>query len=77
MTEEPTEAIQNQQATFYWYMYNGDPGRHGNQGLFGMRGLMAMGIFLDNSVMYQRALRYVEGLPHLAQDLLIQPGPVW
>jgi len=74
-TKEPTAAIDAGDATFYWYMYNGDYGRHGNQGLFGMRGIMAMGIFLDNEIMYERALRYLRGQPHHPDDLPYPSGP--
>ncbi len=74
-TVEPTAAINNNQATFYWYMYNGDSGRHGNQGIFGMRGILAMGIFLDNKIMYDRAIRYLKGQPHRADDLPYPSGP--
>ncbi|MEJ6979706.1 fibronectin type III domain-containing protein [Pedobacter sp. P351] len=74
-TTVPSAAIASKDATFYWYMYNGDSGRHGNQGLFAMRSLMAMGIFLDNKVMYDRALRYLQGLPHRADDLPYPSGP--
>jgi hypothetical protein len=74
-TVEPTAAINAEDATFYWYMYNGDPGRHGNQGHFAMRGIMAMGIFLDNEVMYDRALRYMMGMPHRTDDLPYPSGP--
>ncbi len=56
-------------------MYNGDAGRHGNQGLFAMRGLMAMGIFMDNDIIYDRAVRYLTGLPHRADDLPYPSGP--
>ena len=61
--------------SFYWSMYNGDYGRHGNQGLFGMRGVMAMGIFLDNELMYDRALRYLKGEKHRTDDLPYPSGP--
>ena len=61
--------------TFYWMSYQGDPGRHGNQGLSGWRTVMAMGIFLDNEIMYERALRYIQGLPHRSDDLAYPPGP--
>lgn len=61
--------------TFYWMSYQGDPGRHGNQGLSGWRTVMAMGVFLDNETMYQRALRYIKGLPHLSNDLPYPSGP--
>ncbi|WP_243348116.1 DUF4979 domain-containing protein [Parabacteroides sp. FAFU027] len=73
--EVPTQAIKNGDVTFYWYMYNGDAVRHGNQGLFGYRGVMAMGIFLDNEIMYDRALRALKGLPHRPDDLPYPAGP--
>ncbi|WP_304198703.1 carbohydrate-binding protein [Flavobacterium alvei] len=74
-TTVPTAAIASEDATFYWYMYNGDPGRYGNQGLFAWKGIMAMGIFMDNRVMYDRALRYLTGLGHRSDDLPYQSGP--
>ena len=61
--------------TFYWRMYNGDPGRHGNQDLFGWRGVMAIGVFLDDTIMYQRAKNYLLGLPHPSNDISYQSGP--
>jgi hypothetical protein len=74
-TVVPTAAIAAEDATFYWYMYNGDPGRHGNQGHFAMRGIMAMGIFMDNEIMYDRALRYMMSMPHRSDDLPYTSGP--
>jgi Carbohydrate binding module (family 6). len=73
-TQVPAQA-KTGDVSFYWHMYNGDAGRHGNQGLFGYRGVMAMGIFLDNEVMYDRALRALKGLPHRADDLPYPAGP--
>lgn len=61
--------------TFYWNIFNGDPGRYGNQGMFGMLGMLAMGIYLDNELIYDRALRYVSGLKHRADDLPYTAGP--
>lgn len=61
--------------TFYWMSYQGDSGRHGNQGLSGWRTVMAMGIFLDNEIMYDRALRYIQGAPTRSDDLPTPPGP--
>lgn len=61
--------------TFYWNIYNFDAGRHGNQGLFAARAMMAMGIFLDNEKIYDRALRYIMALPHRSDDLPYPPGP--
>jgi hypothetical protein len=74
-TTVPTAAINSSDVTFYWYMYNGDPGRHGNQGIFAMRGIMAMGIFMDNRTMYDRALRYLTAQPHRPDDLPYVSGP--
>jgi len=74
-TTVPTDALESNDHTLYWTIYQGDPARHGNQGIFAMRVMMAMGIFLDNEVMYQRALRYLQGLPHRSDDLAYPSGP--
>lgn len=74
-TEVPTAAIASKDCTFYWNIYQGDPARHGNQGLFAYRSLMAMAIFCDNEIMYDRALRYLKGLPHRPDDLPYPSGP--
>lgn len=34
-----------------------------------------MGVFLDNRVMYDRALRYLKGLPHRSDDIPYVSGP--
>ena len=73
-TTVPTADIDANNVSFYWLMYNGDYGRHGNQGLFGFRGIMAMGIFMDNELMYDRALRYLRGQTHRADDLAYVSG---
>ncbi len=74
-TTAPTAAIASRDHTLYWHIYQGDPARHGNQGIFGMRVMMAMGVFLDNEIMYDRAVRYLKGLPHRADDLPYLSGP--
>ena len=74
-TTAPTTAINRGDITFYWALYQGDSRRHGNQGIFAMRTVMAMGIFLDNEIMYDRALRYIEGAPARADDLPYPSGP--
>ena len=61
--------------TFYWNIYNFDAARFGNQGLFAARGMMAMGIYLDNEIMYDRAYRYLLGKEHRADDLPYPSGP--
>ncbi len=62
-----TDSLNN--VTFYWNIYNMDRGRFGNQGLFGGRGLMAMGIYLDNDTIYDRAYRYLLCLPEREDDV--------
>ena len=61
--------------TFYWNIYNFDAARFGNQGLFAARSMMAMGIYLDNEKMYERAYRYLLGMEHREDDLPYPPGP--
>lgn len=65
----------NGNKSFYWMSYQGDPIRHGNQGLSGFRTVMAIGIFLDNEIIYERALRNIQGLPHRPDDLPYPSGP--
>ncbi|WP_025763486.1 carbohydrate-binding protein [Dyadobacter tibetensis] len=74
-TTVPTAAIANDQVTFYWRIYAGDPARHGNQDIIPMKSVMAMGIFMNNRTMYERGLRYISGLPHLEGDLPYAGGP--
>jgi hypothetical protein len=63
------------EGTFYWRIVNGDPGRHGNQDLVAWRAMITMGVFLDNRIMFERALRYFKGLPHRDDDLPYASGP--
>jgi hypothetical protein len=74
-TTVPTEDIAKDNVTFYWRCYMFDAARHGNQELAPARTLMAIGIFLDNEIIYDRGLRYVKGLPHRPDDLPYMPGP--
>ena len=74
-TSAPTNSINRGDITFYWACYQGDSRRHGNQGLFCMRTVMAMGVFLDNEIMYDRALRYLQGAPAREDDLSYPSGP--
>lgn len=73
-TAVPT-ALNDSNGTFYWRIYNGDPGRHGNQDLIAWRAMITMGVFLDNRIIYDRALRYFKGLPHRPDDLPYASGP--
>jgi hypothetical protein len=61
--------------TFYWRIYNGDPGRHGNQDLIPWRAMIVMGVFLDDRIMFDRALRYFKGQTHRSDDLPYASGP--
>lgn len=63
------------ECTVYWNIFMGDPGRHGNQGLYGMRCMMAMGIYLDNDTIYERALNKVLSRGHRPDDLPYNYGP--
>jgi hypothetical protein len=60
---------------FYWNILNGDPGRHGNQDAIAFRTMISMAVFLDNEIMFDRALRYYKGLPHRPDDLPYASGP--
>ena len=72
-TEVP-DGVSRSYGSFYWQAYQGDAGRHGNQGLSGWRTVMAIGIFLDNEIIYDRALIYIKGLPHREDDLPYPAG---
>lgn len=61
--------------TFYWGIYNGDPKRAGNQELAAYKAMMSIGIFLDNEIIYDRALRYVSGQKHRPDDLPYESDP--
>ena len=63
------------QGTWYWRAYLFDYVRAGNQELSAIRACLAMGVFLDNEIMYDRALRYTMGLPNRTDDLPYQAGP--
>ena len=74
-TTVPTDAIESADISFYWKIYNGDPSRIGNQGLLAARMMMAMGIFLDNEIMYFRAVRMLRGNANRGDDVVYQSGP--
>ncbi len=67
--------IPNGDKSFYWNILNGDPGRHGNQDAIAFRAMISMGVFLDNEIMYDRALNYYKGLPHRPDDIPYASGP--
>ncbi len=73
-TTVPTADIASGDVTLYWRIYQGDSYRHGNQGIFCMRMLLAMGAFLDNEIMYDRGLRYLQGAPARADDVPYPTG---
>ena len=68
-------SVTDTNGSFYWRMYIGDPGRHGNQDMIAWRGMITMGVFLDNEIMYNRALNYFKGLPAGVDDIPYQSGP--
>ncbi|MFV0470914.1 MAG: carbohydrate-binding protein [Paludibacteraceae bacterium] len=68
-------SVNNNNGTFYWRVYQGDAGRHGNQDLFGWRVVMAIGIFLDNPIMFDRAYRYLTKQSHRSDDIPYESGP--
>lgn len=68
-------SVNNTNGTFYWRIYKGDPGRHGNQDLIAWRAMIVMGVFLDNEKMYDRALRYFKGMPGRLDDIVMPTGP--
>lgn len=74
-TTEVPASLAPDNGTFYWRIYRGDPGRHGNQDLIAWRAMLIMGVFLDNRVMFDRALRYFKGQPHRPDDLEYPSGP--
>ena len=60
---------------FIHWTRNFDAGRYGNQGLYAVRATMAAGIYLDDDKLYERALRYVKGEKHRADDEPYRSGP--
>lgn len=74
-TTIPQVDIDADNHTFYWGIYNGDPSRAGNQELAAYKAMIAIGIFLDNELIYDRALRYVSGQTHRPDDLPYESGP--
>ncbi len=73
-TSAPPDLSPNN-GTFYWRIYQGDSGRHGNQDLIAWRAMISMGVFLDNRIMFDRALNYFKGLPHREDDMPYAAGP--
>lgn len=63
------------QGTWYWRAYKFEPVRAGNQELCAIRTTLALGIFLDNEKIYDRALRYVSKLPGRQDDIPFPVGP--
>lgn len=61
--------------TFYWNIYQGDESRHGNQGLWGLRCMISLGVFCDNDTIYDRALNRLLSKPHRSDDLAYPKGP--
>lgn len=71
---------QENNITIYWNIFQGAQRAHGNQGLYGMNCLLAMGIYLDNDTIYDRAYRKILSMKHRSDDLAYPKGPqtgVW
>ncbi|MCB4807953.1 alginate lyase family protein [Tamlana sp. 62-3] len=71
-TIPPNESTEG---TWYWRAYKFDPVRAGNQELCAIRTTMALGIFLDNEKMYDRAKRYITKFPGRIDDIPFPTGP--
>lgn len=71
----PSSVNNSDTGSFYWRIYRGDPARHGNQDMLAYRAMITMGIFLDNRKMYDRAYRYIAGLPGRTDDIAMPTGP--
>ncbi len=71
----PSSVNSSSVGSFYWRIYNGDPGRHGNQDMIAYRGMITMAVFLDNKKMYDRALRYFTSEPGRTDDIAMPTGP--
>lgn len=71
-TIPPNESTQG---TWYWRAYKFDPVRAGNQELCAIRTTMALGIFLDNEKIYDRAKRYITKFPGRIDDIPFPVGP--
>ncbi len=69
------KAMLTRPGCFFGPIHNFDCGRYGNQGLYAARALMAMGIYLDDDKMYERAVRYLKSEKHRADDEPYRPGP--
>jgi hypothetical protein len=70
-----TTTVPSGNVTWYWNAYMFDEARAGNQELCGVRTVAAMGVFMDNEIMYDRAIRYVSNLPARDDDIAYARGP--
>ena len=60
---------------FYPIIKNGDPSRFGNQGLFALRGALAIAIFTHDEKGYDRIWRYLNGMNLREDEEPFPPGP--
>ncbi len=61
---------------FYEKLKGFDPMRYGNQALFAERGMIAMGIYLDDDRIYERVIRNLKGEKHRPDDEPFPAGPM-
>ncbi|MCH6257099.1 carbohydrate-binding protein [Puniceicoccaceae bacterium K14] len=73
--QAPVTDLANDRVSFYWKCYVGDSSRAGNQDASCYLTLMAIGVFLDNAIIYERGLRYFRDQPHNDFDLPYPSGP--
>ena len=60
---------------FYPLLKDGDPSRFGNQGLFALRGALAIAVFIHDEKSYDRIWRYLNALPLRADQEPFPSGP--
>ena len=60
---------------FYPLLKDGDPSRFGNQGLFALRGALAIAVFIHDEKGYDRIWRYLNALPLRADQEPFPSGP--
>ncbi len=60
---------------FYPVIKDGDPSRFGNQGLFALRGALAIAIFTHDEKGYDRIWRYLNAIPLREDEEPFPPGP--
>jgi len=63
------------EGTWYWRASKFEPVRAGNQELCAIRTTLALGVFLDDEKIYDRAKRYITKFPGRVDDIPFPTGP--